>query len=259
MTQTKLFALSAVLATASLAACGAAPAAGPATAAQATGQSEPSAETAPQSRAFTGTVAETINSGGYTYVRLQAGKDEVWIAASEFAVKSGERLSVALETPMQDFHSPTLNRDFPLIYFVADVAREGEALSAQGGQAAAPTMMGSHQPAAAAQPVEPIPPAPGGTSIADLWAKRKSLAGKQVIVRGKVAKVNNGIMGSNWLHVQDGSGSAADGTNDLTITTAGEAQIGDIVTASGVLAIEKDFGAGYSYEAILENATLTAK
>ncbi len=200
-----------------------------------------------------------MNSGGYTYVRLQAGKEEVWIAASEFAVKTGEHLSVALEMPTQDFHSPTLSRDFPLIYFVAGVAREGETLSAEGGQATAPTLMGSHQPAAAAQPVEPIPPAPGGTSIADVWAQRKSLGGTQVIVRGKVVKVNNGIMGSNWLHVQDGSGSAADGTNDLTITTAGEAKIGDIVTASGVLAIKKDFGAGYTYEAILENATVTAK
>jgi hypothetical protein len=72
-------------------------------------------------------------------------------------------------------------------------------------------------------------------------------------------KVNNGIMDRNWLHVQDGSGTAADRTNDLTITTAAEVKLGDIVTLSGVLAIGKDFGAGYAYDAILEGAKVTGK
>src|SRR5512138_2063275 len=78
---------------------------------------------------ISGTVAETMNSGGYTYVRLTTDKGDTWIAASEFAIKSGEKLTVAPEMPMQNFHSKTLNRDFPLIYFVSQVAREGETLT----------------------------------------------------------------------------------------------------------------------------------
>jgi hypothetical protein len=166
--------------------------------------------------------------------------------------------------PMEHFKSKTLNRDFPVLYFVSNVAREGETLAGARGPAAgaaAPiSMMGSHQSAAAAAaPVEHIPPAAGGLTIADVWAQRKALAGKPIVVRGKVMKVNNGIMDRNWVHVQDGSGTAADRTNDLTITTAADVKLGDIVTVSGVLAIGKDFGAGYAYDAILENAKVTGK
>ncbi len=110
--------------------------------------------------------------------------------------------------------------------------------------------------AAAAVAVEPNPAPAGGLTIAETWAKRESLSGKTVIVRGTVVKVNNGILGFNWLHVQDGSGKAADGTNDLTVTTDVVVKVGDIVTATGALAVKKDFGAGYVYEAILEKATI---
>lgn len=210
---------------------------------------------------ITGLVAETMNSGNYTYARLETTKGDVWVAASEVAVKVGERLTVAVEMPMQNFHSTSLNRDFPLIYFVSQLAREGQTLPSpqrQGqGQPAAPGMMAAHQSAVA--PIEKISPAPGGLSIADVWAGRTSLSGKPVVIRGKVVKVNNGIMDRNWLHLQDGSGSATDRTNDLTVTTGAEVKVGDIVTASGTLAIEKDFGSGYAYDAILENAKVTAK
>lgn len=266
MTHTRLGTMPALLAVASLTACSGAPAKAPATAAQTAATSASPAAAAPVTAApaaaapdavtVTGSVAEAINSGGYTYARLQTGKGDVWIAVSEFVVQPGERLTVPLEMPMPNFHSKTLNRDFPMIYFVSQVERGGQTLSPAHGQPAAPAVMGSRQSAAAAAPVERIPPAPGGMSIADVWAKRTSLAGTQVVVRGKVVKVNGGIMDRNWLHLQDGSGSAADRTNDLAVTTAAEVKVGDIVTVSGVLAIGKDFGGGYVYDAILEKATV---
>ena len=240
-----------------LTACGGVPAKTSAAAAQAPQQSTASAA-APGGKTLTGSVAETINSGGYTYVRLQTDKGDVWIAATEFTVKAGERLTAPLEMPMANFHSKTLNRDFPMIYFVSQVAREGEALAGPAGLPTEPAMMGSHQPVASAT-VESVPPAPGGLAIADVWTRRTSLAGTTILVRGKVVKVNNGIMGRNWIHLQDGSGSATDRTNDLTVTTSAEAGIGEIVTASGVLAVGKDFGAGYVYDAVLENAVITRK
>lgn len=111
-------------------------------------------------------------------------------------------------------------------------------------------------PQATAAIVQPNAPPAGGLSIADTWAKRASLANKPVTVRGTVVKVNNSIMGFNWLHLQDGSGKAADGTNDLTVTTDAVVKVGDVVTVTGTLAVKKDFGSGYSYEAILEKATI---
>jgi hypothetical protein len=58
------------------------------------------------------------------------------------------------------------------------------------------------------------------------------------------------------LHLQDGSGKASDATNDLTVTTDAVVKVGDVVTVTGINAVKKDFGAGYSYEAILEKATV---
>ena len=228
----------------------------------ATGGAQPPAAAGASASDFTGTVAETMNSGGYTYARLQAaGKDDVWIAGNEFPAKAGDRLTVALEMPMQNFESKTLKRSFPLIYFVSSVARGGQTA---GGAPAAPgaggmPMATSHGPATAPVKVEPVAPAAGGLSIAELWAKRTALAGTQVILRGKVVKVNTAILDHNWVHIQDGSGSGTDGTNDMTVTTDADVKVGDIVTVTGVLAVDKDFGAGYAYKAIVENARLTSK
>lgn len=225
-----------------------------------TGQAAPVPASAPALQTATGTVTESLNSGGYTYVRIQTGTGDVWFAATEMPVKTGERLTIPLEMPMENFHSKTLNRDFPVIYFVSQVARDGQTLATPVAQSGAPDLMGSHTAAPApVGPVERIPAPQGGVSIADVWTKRASLAGKTVTVRGKVVKTNDGIMDRNWFHLQDGSGSATDGTNDLTVTTSASVKVGDIVTVSGVLAVKKDFGAGYAYEAILENATLAAK
>lgn len=217
------------------------------------------APAAPAEGTIAGTIAETMNSGGYTYALVKTGAKDSWIATGELPVKIGDRISATIDMPMENFNSKTLNRNFPLIYFVTGVTRDGQAVAAAAGLPDAPALAQSHAPtqAAAPQVVEPIKPEPGGITIADLWARRKALSGTVVVVSGKVMKVNNEIMGSNWLHLQDGSGNAKDGTHDLTVTTSALLKVGDIVTISGKLTTDKDFGAGYSYEAIVENATVT--
>lgn len=230
----------------------------PAATATAPAAATTAAPAAPASGTIAGTIAETMNSGGYTYALLQTGSKDAWIAANEIAVKPGDRISATIDMPMENFTSKTLNRSFPLIYFVKGVTSNGEAVSASAGPAGTLAMAGSHEPTAAAPiVVEPIKPEPGGITIADLWARRKALSGKTVIVSGKVVKVNNEILGSNWLHLQDGSGTAKDGTNDLTITTSAMVKVGDIVTITGKLATDKDLGSGYAYAVIVENATVT--
>lgn len=213
---------------------------------------------APATGTISGTIVETMNSGGYTYARLQTGSKDSWIATGELPVKVGDRISATIDMPMENFTSKTLNREFPLIYFVQGVTRDGAIVPAADGTAAlAPAP--SHTPTqadAAPQVVEPIAPAPGGIAIANLWAQRKALSGKVVVVRGKVVKVNNAIMGSNWIHLQDGSGAAKDGTNDLVVTTSAMVKVGEIVTVTGKLSTDKDFGSGYAYDAIIENATV---
>jgi hypothetical protein len=91
-----------------------------------------------------------------------------------------------------------------------------------------------------------------------VFAEKDALSGQKVAVRGKIVKVNAGIMNTNWLHVRDGSG--AEGTNDLTVTTAGTVpNVGDTVLLTGTVALNKDFGMGYSYDVIVEDAEVTVE
>ena len=91
--------------------------------------------------------------------------------------------------------------------------------------------------------------------VEEVFAKKDTLNGRKITVKGEVVKFNSGIMGKNWVHIQDGSGKP--GTNDLTATTQDSAKVGDKVIITGTLAVEKDFGAGYIYEAIIEEASMT--
>src|SRR4051794_39130496 len=130
------------------------------------------AAAATQSGQVTGPVVETMNAASYTYVRVKTESGDVWAAAPQFAVKVGERVTVPLEMPMKDFHSQAFNRDFPLIYFVSRIGREGDTSAAA---ASAPTMMSGHGTSASAaatppRPTEPIAQPAGVTTIADVWA-----------------------------------------------------------------------------------------
>jgi hypothetical protein len=238
----------------------------------------------------TGKVVETMEAGGGTFLRLDTGAEKIWVATNKTKVTVGDRLVVPLGMPMRNFHSDALGRDFPVIYFATSVSRDrkGPATVPAGGgtqireqamsaglappaqdavlgtpprQAAPSTqaMPPTHPPvgAGAVQVSEVIPPAPGGRSVADLWAERAALAGKTVVVRGKVVKFLSGIMGRNWLHLQDGTGDARSGTHDITVTTTAAAKVGDVLTVTGTLAVDKDFGAGYRYGAVVEGATIS--
>ena len=98
-------------------------------------------------------------------------------------------------------------------------------------------------------------PAEGGYTVEAIYQKGKELAGKEVAVRGQVVKYSSGIMGKNWIHLQDATGTAPN--NDLVVTTKGTAKVGEIVLVRGKLATDKDFGAGYKYAVIVEDATVT--
>lgn len=100
--------------------------------------------------------------------------------------------------------------------------------------------------------------AEGGKTVAELFAEKDALAGMKVIVRGKVVKTNAGIMDHNWLHVRDGSGDEK--SNDLTVTTKGELpKVGDTVVVTGPVSVNKDFGMGYQYPVLIEDAEVTVE
>ena len=199
-----------------------------------------------------GKVAETMDSGGYTYVRVLEGKDSSWVAIPQQAVKVGAEVSYSKGLVMTDFHSKTLNRTFKKLVF-----SEGPAAGAgHGGKAmkAAP----AHGTPATNQLSVKIAKAEGkdAYTVSEIFSKRKELDGKQVAVRGKVIKVSEGIMDRNWVHLQDGSGEPKAGTHDLIITTSEMAKPGETVTARGTVAKDKDFGSGYRYQVLIEKGAL---
>lgn len=211
--------------------------------------------TGPTTAAQLGTVAETMSSGGYTYARVQLGGKDVWVAGPETPLAVGATINLAGGTLMQGFQSTTLKRTFDEIYFLAALTDAPAGATAPGGAASAHTP-NTVVPAALA-PGEKIAAAAGGQTVEQVFAGKAALAGKPVVVRGKVVKFNASIMGKNWLHLQDGSGTA--GSNDLTVTTAGSAAVGDVITVRGTLALDKDFGAGYKYGLIMENTKVVVE
>ncbi len=99
--------------------------------------------------------------------------------------------------------------------------------------------------------------APGGKTVAEIFAGKSKLGGQSVKVRGKVVKFNAMIMGKNWLHLQDGTGSP--GSNDLVVTTSTDVKVGDTVLVTGKVTLNKDFGSGYSYVVIIEDAKVVVE
>ncbi len=197
---------------------------------------------------WNGTVAETMDSGGYTYVLLDTGSEKIWVAATQTLVKVGQRVSVPPGMAMRNFASKTLNRSFDQIYFVGGIYPEGVVQTA-GGSAQGTGSAG--MTASADTPVERVPKAEGGYTVAEILAADATLDGQPLKVRGRVVKFTPNIMGVNWMHIQDGSGG------DLTVTTHGSLAKGDLVLVEGLLSRNRDFGAGYSYPVMIEKAQVT--
>ena len=210
----------------------------------------------------TGTVVETMNAAGYTYVQVDDGQQKIWAAAPEFAVSVGDQVVVPDGMAMHNYHSQTLDRDFSVVYFVESVLNASNPMVGEA-QAAGMQMPEGHPPISsdspAAQEIDfsSIEKAENGHRIGDVYAEKATLADKNVTLRGKVVKFSPQIMGTNWIHIQDGTGDQADGSNDLTVTSNTQVKVGDTIVASGPLTLDKDFGYGYKYNLIMENAEVT--
>ncbi|MBI3782060.1 MAG: DNA-binding protein [Deltaproteobacteria bacterium] len=210
----------------------------------------------------TGKVVETLDSGGYTYVQVDDGSKKIWAAGPQTKLAVGDKVTLSDGMPMPNFASKTLGRTFDMIYFVSAIhIVDGKAADA-GNPAAA--MVAAHSglannaaPAPAQVDLSNIKKAAGGHTIAELFSDKAALTGKEVVVRGRVVKYTPAVMGKNWVHIRDGSGAA--GTNDLTISTDGNAAVGNLVLVRGKLQIDRDLGAGYHYDVIIEDAALTVE
>lgn len=228
--------------------------------AQAGAQGAPSAS-------IKGKIVERLDAEPYSYLKLKTEQGEVWAAVPKAEKAVGTEAVIGGAMPMTDFESKTLKRKFDLVYFGtlvdpnAPAAPAGMPGAPGGAPEGGPVNMAAQHAQAAAGPSDvgnvKVPKASGADArtVAEVFAQRAALKEKGVTIRGKVVKFNEGIMGRNWLHIRDGSGTAGK-DNDLTITTADKAAVGDVVVVKGKVQVDKDFGAGYSYPVIVEDAKL---
>lgn len=197
----------------------------------------------------TGQVLEVKDVEVYTYLRLKTAQGETWAAVSRAPVKIGSTVTLENVNVMENFESKSLKKTFPSILF-ANLAGSG---------AAAATTADPHASMRKAEPIGPIKVAKAkganAYTVAELFTQSTKLKDKPVRLAGKVVKVNNGIMGKNWIHLQDGTGAAD--ARDMLVTSTATAKVGDVVTAAGTLRNDRDFGAGYTYKVLLEDASLT--
>jgi hypothetical protein len=193
-------------------------------------------------------VIEVVQTSNYTYLQVEENDNKFWIAVVRREAKSGDVIYYTQAYEMKDFVSKELGRTFPSVYFVQDPSDR----LLKEGEAPPPQNMSSGRGELKRQANISVEIAKGGITIADLYKKQADYAGKEVIVRGVVVKYNKQIMYKNWIHIQDGTDFS--GKFDLTVTSLDSVQVGNTVTFKGIISLNKDFGAGYTYDVIMEEA-----
>jgi hypothetical protein len=195
------------------------------------------------------TAVEVVQTSAYSYVRVVEDKKDYWIAINRMDIKEGETYFWSEGAEMTNFTSKELKRTFPSIFFIQDftdkpiLTRPQVPLTSMAGKQKPPQVTDIN-----------VPKVEGGVTIAEVYSKKSALQGKTIKIRGEVVKFASQIMKKNWVHLQDGT---RDGDNyDLAVTTLDSVKKGDVVIFEGVLNVNKDFGYGYIYDVILEDARL---
>lgn len=195
----------------------------------------------------TGVVDEVLQATAYTYLHVNQGDESFWMAITKRQIQPGTTISFTNALEMNNFTSKDLSRTFDTIYFVDQISVHSDA-SMMTQSDTSPHRM---KPILEKQEIS-VDPIQEGVTLAELYSNPANYADQTIIVRGQVTRANRAILDRNWFHVQDGTGDQEH--FDLTITTQDDAQFGETVTFEGKITLDKDFGAGYQYDVIMEEA-----
>jgi hypothetical protein len=198
-------------------------------------------------------VTEILPTSRYVYLKVTEGEEQFWIAVRKQNVKKGETYFYRGGLLKVNFESAEHNRVFEKVYLVANLLSEDPSNDAG---ALGNTDSKEEQNVSVKEDIpthtEKIIEHKGSVKIAELVKDPKKYEGHTVLISGECVKVNANIMGRNWIHLRDGSQDDF----DLVITTRTFVPEGNVVTVRAVVALNKDFGAGYKYDLILENGTI---
>jgi len=200
-------------------------------------------------------VQEVLHVNAYSYIRAVENGQEKWIAAPTTVAEVGATYYYGKAMEMNNFESKELGKNFGTVYFVERISKSAE-------EATMPLTENPHANNTIPEPTKPViekkeikvEKLTNGISIGELLKNKEKYNNTIVTLKGEVTKYNASIMNFNWFHVQDGSDF--EGEFDLTVTTAATVKAGDIVTFKGKVTLNKDFGAGYFYKIIVENAEI---
>lgn len=180
-----------------------------------------------------GKAIETMNATRYTYMYADENGEKKWLAFPKTLIILGKTYQWSDPMLMTNFESKELKKTFDNIWFVSGVT---ESAPNQKTNIEQKTVVSSDA---------------SKVLIGDLLAHKKKFEGQTVTIQGKVIKYNAEIMGVNWLHVQDESGTA-----EITVTSTNSSKVGSMVICTGKVILNKDFGAGYKYDILIEQAIL---
>lgn len=197
-------------------------------------------------------VLEVVQANSYSYLKVKENFGERWVAVSKQELAVGDVYYYDSALEMQNFKSKDLDRTFESVYFVNQISKTPFTQSTMGEM---PAHSGKVETKKMSSVV--LEKADGELTVGQIFAKREEYSSKEFEIRGVVVKVNKGVMGKNWIHVQDGTNEAE--KFDLTVTTHELAEVGDEVIFKGKLTLDKDFGAGYFYSEVMEDAVLKNK
>lgn len=194
------------------------------------------------------TVTQVLQTSNYTYLEVKEEDKKFWIAIISTDAKPGDSVYYTKAMEMKNFVSRELGRTFPSVFFVEDPSNK----LTRAEQRVSQPMTAKKVEIKKWSEVSVETPK-GGMTLADLYANPGGYAGKTVIIRGMVVRFNSQIMNKNWVHIQDGT--EYEGKFDLTVTTKDSLMVGRYATFKGIIALNRDFGSGYFYDVIMEEAT----
>ena len=184
-------------------------------------------------------VLELLETVKYSYLKVAEGNNEYWIATLKDNYQVGQKYTFRSSLLKTNFKSVEHNRTFEELYLVSEI-------QTADGSSEVDELPGMESPGKALKKADIA----GLITIAEIVKNPKKYEGKTVRVFGNVVKANPNIMDRNWLHLKDGTAD----DYDFVLTTNAQIPEGHAVGFEGKIVLDKDFGAGYAYDIIMEEA-----
>ncbi|MBK9223267.1 MAG: hypothetical protein IPO78_04160 [Saprospiraceae bacterium] len=195
------------------------------------------------------TIEEVLQAKRYTYLKVKEGEEPYWIAIAKMEIDKNATYYYSGGLKMRNFQSTDFDRVFEEVTLVSKIGKTADLSTGSALDQAFSKVQKDEQ---TTLEIKNVKPEKGSIAIADLFKNKEKYEGKTILVKGQCVKINPQIMGRNWIHLKDGSG----GTFDLTVTTQEHIELGSVVLFEGKIALNKDFGAGYFFNIIMEEAIL---